>query len=111
MSSVWIKLYVSGMENLQRYNCVPIDPIHDRSKPAKQLLANNDHAKFDRTDSDATSGIGLEMAPNSNCSVSSESDKCSGTFQAYGLSNISCKLNTTTFHNGYAIKALIMYTR
>ena len=69
------------MENLTRYNCVPIET--ERTKPTKQLLSqmSENTKSFDRTDSDATSGIGLEMAPNSNCSVSSESDKCSGTFQ------------------------------
>ena len=51
-------------------------PIENERR-AQKLMSESQ--KFDRTDSDATSGIGLELAPLSNCS--SESDKCSGTFQ------------------------------
>ena len=61
------------MENLTRYNCVPIE----NERRAQKLMSESQ--KFDRTDSDATSGIGFELAPLSNCS--SESGKCSGTFQ------------------------------
>ena len=78
----WFNLAILGMENLSRYNCVPIE----NERRQKQLLMS-EHQKFDRTDSDATSGIGLELAPLSNCS--SESDKCSGTFQEWLF--LACK--------------------
>ena len=67
---------------------MPIETERTKLQPTKQLISqmSENTKSFDRTDSDATSGIGLEMAPNSNCSVSSESDKCSGTFQVNGQS-------------------------
>ena len=60
------------MDNLSRYNC--IDILQEKKHINKCVS--------DRTDSDATSGIGLEITPNSNSSISSDSDKYSGTFNA-----------------------------
>jgi len=66
------------MDNLSRYNCVD---IQRRNSLENKLTISK--CINDRTDSDATSGIGLEITqsnPNSNCSISSESDKYSESF-------------------------------
>ena len=83
----------SGMENLNRYHCIDIEshqsfgrePLKD--EPGGTGGRYGGQTACERTDSDATSGIGLEVTPNSTCSastsVSSDSDKLSGKYSSY----------------------------
>ena len=84
------------MENLNRYHCIDIESTHHNfgREPLKDEPGGKNTVRYglgqgscDRTDSDATSGIGLEVTPNSTCSastsVSSDSDKLSGKYSSY----------------------------
>ena len=86
----------SGMENLNRYHCIDIESTHHhfgreplKDEPGGKMNTGRYgvQTSCERTDSDATSGIGLEVTPNSTCSastsVSSDSDKLSGKYSSY----------------------------